>query len=204
MSKGGWVYIMANRYRGGLYVGVTADLVRRVHQHREGTGSIHVADYGKTRCVYAERHEEIEPAIAREKLVKKWKRPWKFALIEAENPNWRDLWDERFATEPPPVQPTQTQQDQPNKSPPSPRTCLPRRRPGMRGLAFLPTTYATLPRQQGPWPGAAASGRTGPRHQIGPPRGGDADRHRPDRTPRGRRGGDWLGDRAVTELDLAA
>ena len=122
MEKGGWVYIMANRYRGGLYVGVTADLVRRVHQHREGTGSSHVADYGKTRCVYAERHEEIEPAIAREKLVTKCNRPWKFALIEAANPDWRDLWDEWFATEPPPVQPTQAQQDQPNKNPPSPRT----------------------------------------------------------------------------------
>ena len=105
-------------------------------QHREGTGSIHVTDYGKTRCVYAERHEEIEPAIAREKLVKKWKRPWKFALIEAANPDWRDLWDEWFAAEQPPVQPTRTQQDQPNKDPPSPRTCLPRRRPGMRSLAF--------------------------------------------------------------------
>lgn len=97
MSKGGWVYIMANRYRGGTYVGVTADLLRRVYQHREGSGSVHVADYNKTRLVYAERHEEIAYAIAREKLVKKWKREWKFALIEAENPDWRDLWDEWFA-----------------------------------------------------------------------------------------------------------
>ena len=110
MEKGGWVYIMADRYRGGLYVGVTADLIRRIHQHREGTGSIHVRDYGKTRLVYAERHEEIEPAIAREKLVKKWKREWKFALIEADNPDWHDLWDEWFATDPSP------------KTPPSPRT----------------------------------------------------------------------------------
>ena len=108
MEKGGWVYIMANRYRGGTYVGVTADLIRRVHQHREGTGSIHVHDYGKTLLVYAD-HEEIAPAIAREKLVKKWKRAWKFALIEAANPDWRDLWDEWFATEPSAI-------------PPSPRT----------------------------------------------------------------------------------
>jgi putative endonuclease len=49
MEKGGWVYIMANRYRGGMYVGVTADLPRRAYQHREGKGSIHVADFGKTR-----------------------------------------------------------------------------------------------------------------------------------------------------------
>ena len=96
MEKGGWVYIMANRYRGGMYVGVTSDLIRRVYQHREGKGSIHVADFNKTRLVYAERHDEIEPAIAREKLVKKWRREWKFALIEADNPDWRDLWEEWF------------------------------------------------------------------------------------------------------------
>ncbi|WP_072381951.1 GIY-YIG nuclease family protein [Novosphingobium sp. NDB2Meth1] len=96
MEKGGWVYIMANRYRGGTYVGVTYDLIRRVWQHREGLGSIHVKDFDKTRLVYAERHEEIEPAIAREKLVKKWRREWKFALIEADNPAWLDLWDQWY------------------------------------------------------------------------------------------------------------
>ena len=96
MAKGGWVYIMANRYRGGKYAGVTADLTRRVWQHREGAGSNHVADFQKLRLVYAERHEEIEPAIAREKLVKKWRREWKFALIEAENPDWLDLWEQWY------------------------------------------------------------------------------------------------------------
>jgi putative endonuclease len=96
MAKGGYVYIMANRYRGGMYVGVTADLLQRVRQHREGEGSSHVADFGKTRLVYAEHHGEIGFAIAREKRVKKWKRDWKFALIEADNPEWRDLWDEWF------------------------------------------------------------------------------------------------------------
>ena len=96
MAKGGWVYIMANRYRGGTYVGVTSDLTRRVLPHREGLGSIHVKDFDKTRLVYAERHEEIEPAIAREKLVKKWRREWKFALIEADNPDWLDLWDQWY------------------------------------------------------------------------------------------------------------
>ena len=99
MQRGGWVYIMANRYRGGTYVGVTADLMRRVYQRREGTGSTHVTDFKKTRLVYAEQHEDIETAIAREKLVKKWKREWKFALIEADNPDWRDLWDEWFSSE---------------------------------------------------------------------------------------------------------
>ena len=99
MEKGGWVYIMANRYRGGMYVGVTADAVRRVYQHRKGTGSRHVADFAKTRLVYLERHDTIEGAIAREKLVKKWRREWKFALIEADNPDWEDLWQQWFAPE---------------------------------------------------------------------------------------------------------
>ena len=62
MEKGGWVYIMANRYRGGMYVGVTSNLIRRVQQHREGAGSIHAADFGKMRLVYAERHDEIAGA----------------------------------------------------------------------------------------------------------------------------------------------
>ena len=94
MTKGGWVYIMADRYRGDMCVGVTAELVQRVQQHREGVGSAHVAEYGLTRIVYSERFEEIEPAIAREKQLKRWRREWKFALIEADNPDWRDLWDD--------------------------------------------------------------------------------------------------------------
>ena len=97
MEKGGWVYIMANHYRGGMYVGVTADLIRRVQQHRAGTDSLHIVDFDKTRLVHVERHDEIALAIAREKLVKKWKRECKFALVEAGNPQWRDLWDEWFS-----------------------------------------------------------------------------------------------------------
>jgi len=95
MEKGGWVNIMANRYRGVMYVGMTADALARVYQHRAGTGSRHVKDFGKTRLVYVERHD----TIAREKLVKKWRREWKFALIEAANPDSDDLWEQWFATE---------------------------------------------------------------------------------------------------------
>ncbi len=100
MQKGGWVYIMANRYRGGMYVGVSADVIKRVYQHREGKGSAHVADFNKIRLVYVERHDEIGTAIVREKLVKKWRREWKFALIEADNPDWDDLWDKWFQGDP--------------------------------------------------------------------------------------------------------
>jgi putative endonuclease len=96
VENGGWVYIMANRYRGGMYVGVTANLVVRAQQHREGQGSQHVSDFGKLRLVYQERHDDIEAAIRREKLLKRWKRDWKFALIEKDNPDWRDLWDDWF------------------------------------------------------------------------------------------------------------
>ena len=94
MTNGGWVYIMANRYRGGMYVGVTSDLQARVWQHRTGAGSQHVAESGKTLLVYAERHEDIEAAILREKRTKRWRREWKFALIEESNPEWHDLWEE--------------------------------------------------------------------------------------------------------------
>ncbi len=89
---GGWVYILANRKNGTLYTGVTADIAARMVQHREGTGSRFVAQYGVTRLVYAEPHDDITTAIAREKIIKKWRRAWKIELIERDNPDWRDLF----------------------------------------------------------------------------------------------------------------
>ena len=88
-----WVYIMSNRRDGVLYIGVTADLSRRIVQHREGKGSAFCRRYGLTRLVYAEEHDSIEDAIAREKAMKAWKRAWKIELIEAVNPAWDDLFD---------------------------------------------------------------------------------------------------------------
>ena len=88
-----WVYIMSNRKNGVLYIGVTADLSRRIVQHREGKGSAFCRRYGLTRLVYAEEHDSIEEAIAREKAMKAWKRAWKIELIEAVNPAWDDLFD---------------------------------------------------------------------------------------------------------------
>jgi putative endonuclease len=90
--QGGWVYIMADRYRGTLYVGVTADLAARVHQHLKGTGSDFCARYGLGRLVWADRCPTIADAIAHEKRLKRWRREWKFALVEKENPEWRDLF----------------------------------------------------------------------------------------------------------------
>ncbi|MEW4468298.1 GIY-YIG nuclease family protein [Parasphingorhabdus sp. JC815] len=90
---GGYIYIMANRYRGTQYIGVTANLPFRVMQHRSGNGSQFVQKYDLHRLVYMERHDNIEDAIVREKTMKKWKREWKFRLIEEQNPNWDDLFD---------------------------------------------------------------------------------------------------------------
>ena len=88
-----WVYIMSNRRDGVLYIGVTADLSRRIVQHREGKGSAFCRRYGLKRLVYAEEHDSIEDAIAREKAMKAWKRAWKIELIEGVNPAWDDLFD---------------------------------------------------------------------------------------------------------------
>jgi putative endonuclease len=90
--RGGWMYMMANRYRGIVYTGVSADLPRRVHQHLSGGGSRFVQRYAAHRLVYAEHFERIEDAIAREKAVKKWRRAWKIELIEKANPDWLDWY----------------------------------------------------------------------------------------------------------------
>lgn len=84
--RGGWVYIMADRYRGTMYVGVTADLPARIHRHRAGEGSEFCTRYGLNRLVWADHSPSIADAIAHEKRVKRWRREWKFALIERGNP----------------------------------------------------------------------------------------------------------------------
>jgi putative endonuclease len=87
------VYIMASGVRGTLYIGVTSDLVRRVWQHREGTLGGFTARHEVKRLVWYERHESMEMAIGREKVLKKWRREWKLELIESVNPQWQDLWE---------------------------------------------------------------------------------------------------------------
>jgi putative endonuclease len=87
----GWVYIMTNAPYGTLYIGVTSDLAARINQHREGRGSLFCKRHGLTRLVYAEAHDRIDDAIAREKAMKAWKRSWKIKLIEEANPKWEDL-----------------------------------------------------------------------------------------------------------------
>jgi putative endonuclease len=86
-----FVYLMASQRNGTLYCGVTNYLLRRVHEHRERQRERFTAKYGVTQLVWFERHSDINEAILREKRIKTWNRDWKIALIERENPGWRDL-----------------------------------------------------------------------------------------------------------------
>jgi putative endonuclease len=88
-----YVYILASRRHGTLYIGVTNSLQTRLQQHRTGDGSSFVRAYGVHRLVYVESYERPEDAIAREKQLKRWKRDWKIELIERDNLEWRDLSD---------------------------------------------------------------------------------------------------------------
>ena len=85
------VYILASRFNGTLYIGVTSDLIARMYQHREGITRGFAAERKALRLVYFERHETMEAAIRREKSVKRWLREWKMNLIERDNPHWSDL-----------------------------------------------------------------------------------------------------------------
>jgi len=87
-----WVYILASRIGGTLYVGVTGDLVRRVWEHREEVVDGFTSRHSVHRLVYYEEFKDVKRAIAREKRLKKWNRTWKIDLIEARNPDWLDLY----------------------------------------------------------------------------------------------------------------
>ena len=92
MEKQPAVYILANQRNGTLYIGVTSDLIQRIWQHKENLVEGFTKKYGCHTLVYFEQHTEMAAAILREKQMKKWNRAWKIALIEKENPTWRDLW----------------------------------------------------------------------------------------------------------------
>ncbi|MCL5669365.1 MAG: GIY-YIG nuclease family protein [Gammaproteobacteria bacterium] len=86
------VYILASRRNGTLYTGVTSDLIKRVWEHKQDLVEGFTKKYAVHLLVYFELHDTIMAAITREKQIKKWRRAWKIALIEAKNPLWRDLW----------------------------------------------------------------------------------------------------------------
>ena len=89
-----WVYILASKPGGTLYVGVTNDLVRRTFEHREGHAPGFTKKYGVKSLVFYEQHDTAIAAIQREKNIKHWPREWKIDLIVSMNPEWRDLYDE--------------------------------------------------------------------------------------------------------------
>ncbi|HWA91834.1 MAG TPA: GIY-YIG nuclease family protein [Rhizomicrobium sp.] len=91
MSKTYFVYILASKRNGTLYIGVTNDLDRRIREHRDGVADGFTKKYGVTRLVYFEAFDDIHAAIHRETRLKKWKRQWKIDLIQTANVEWRDL-----------------------------------------------------------------------------------------------------------------
>jgi putative endonuclease len=93
-----YVYILASRKNGTLYIGVTNNLLKRVHQHKTNVVEGFTKQYGVHRLVYFEQYRDIRDAINREKRMKRWKRQWKINLIEKENPEWKDLFDELMAS----------------------------------------------------------------------------------------------------------
>lgn len=93
-AYGSYVYIITNKRNGTLYVGVTADLQKRVWEHKEGIVEGFSKKYGLNILVWYEVHDDISEAIKREKQIKKWERSWKLRIIEQMNPDWLDLYDD--------------------------------------------------------------------------------------------------------------
>lgn len=94
MDKDFYVYVLASKRNGTLYIGVTSALVQRVWQHKTKAVEGFTARYGVDQLVYFETHADAASAIQREKQLKKWRRAWKIQLIEERNPEWRDLYSE--------------------------------------------------------------------------------------------------------------
>jgi putative endonuclease len=94
MTSSYFVYILASRRNGTLYVGVTNDLVRRIGEHKSKVVPGFTRKYRVDKLVYFEEYASVLEARARERALKRWDRAWKLALIETMNPQWRDLTDE--------------------------------------------------------------------------------------------------------------
>jgi putative endonuclease len=94
MNKRFFVYLLTNRPRGVLYVGVTNDLIRRLAEHKAKLVPGFTRAYGVVMLVYYEEYASILQARAREATLKRWRRAWKIELIDKFNPNWRDLSNE--------------------------------------------------------------------------------------------------------------
>ena len=89
-----YVYILANKPNGTIYIGITNDLIRRIHEHRHDLIKGFTSRYGIHLLVHYEQCTDVAVAIQREKRLKKWNRTWKIRLIETENPQWHDLYSD--------------------------------------------------------------------------------------------------------------
>jgi putative endonuclease len=94
MNKTYYVYMLASERNGTLYIGVTGDLLQRVYEHKNDIIEGFTKKYQVHRLVYFEAHRSVEEAILREKQMKKWRRQWKIELIEKENLDWKDLYED--------------------------------------------------------------------------------------------------------------
>ena len=94
LMKFSWVYITTNKRNGTLYTGVTSDLVDRIWKHKHDWFPGFSRKYGCNRLVWFETHNDIHAAMRREKQIKRWRRTWKLRLIEEQNPNWTDLYED--------------------------------------------------------------------------------------------------------------
>ncbi len=94
MTKQPAVYILASKRNGTLYIGVTSNLQKRAWEHKNNVIEGFTKQYGVHLLVYYELYDDMVTAITREKQIKKWNRPWKLELIEKQNPDWRDLWED--------------------------------------------------------------------------------------------------------------
>ena len=92
--KSYYVYILASKRNGTLYIGVTNDLVRRAYDHKSNVIQGFTEKYGVHNLVHYELYTDVHDALTREKRLKKWKRQWKINLIETKNPDWRDLYEQ--------------------------------------------------------------------------------------------------------------
>ncbi len=88
------IYILASRKHGTLYIGVTNNLVKRIREHKDKIFEGFTKRYDITQLVYFESTTRIEDALKREKQLKEWKRQWKINLVEANNPEWKDLYEQ--------------------------------------------------------------------------------------------------------------
>ena len=94
MAKQPALYILTSKRNGTLYVGVTSNLVRRIWQHRNNQAEGFSQRYNVHQLVHFELHQCMEQAITRGKQIKKWNRKWKLRLVQKDNPEWIDLWEE--------------------------------------------------------------------------------------------------------------